>query len=46
MDSNEDTHMEVDSFDSKVSDFVKNIYHATLANEAAQFLIGSAAKDS
>ena len=36
---------ELDSFGVKVSDLIKNIYHATAINDAAQVLIGTSAKE-
>ena len=40
-----ETGYELDSLELRVSDLVKNIYHATAINEVAQVLIGTAAKD-
>ena len=34
-----------DSYATKISHLVKNIYHTTLVSEAAQVLLGTTAKD-
>ena len=41
----QDIGYELDSFGVKVSDLIKNIYHATAINDAAQVLIGTSAKE-
>ena len=41
----QDIGYDLDSFAIKVSDLIKNIYHATAINDAAQVLIGTSAKE-